>query len=198
MEGRLQQILIIFCLVACAAPDKQKPLPFDSQVLQNGDLIYRYGNGFFSSYFQGVSDSVKTYSHVGIVHKEGEAIFVIHSEASELTGVGFVQRQPLVEWLAEVLDWGIYRLDRPQVQRDEIVRLAMIQHTKKTPFDLDFSNATDEAMYCTELIAKCINRALGEELIQPHARLMGAEFYSVDDTFLVDDIFLICASDGRL
>jgi hypothetical protein len=160
----------------------------DKAIFQNGDLLYRAGNGFFSKYFKQVSDSVQLYSHAGIIQVEGDSVFVIHSEASELTFIGYVQRQPVEVFLQDIETWALYRLERPAHQRDKVLQIAYDYHRQQVPFDMDFSMDDDSEIYCTELLALCVNKALGEELILPNTRIMGKMGYDVDDTFLVEGI----------
>lgn len=194
MEGHFFQKLILIGLLFSCSSQVSEPLPFDTGVLRHGDLICRYGDGFFSKYFRMVSDSVSDFSHVGFVHISGDSIHVIHSEASELTFVGFVHRDPLELFLKDVNSWGIYRLDQPDSIKNLMMDIAYDYHRKKVPFDMDFSLKDDSELYCTELIATCINRAVGKEMILPKTVIMGKAGYSVDDTFLVDGIFEVTKS----
>jgi hypothetical protein len=135
-----------------------------------------------------VSDSVSEYSHVGFVQISGDSIHVIHSEASELTFIGYVRRDPLHDFVKNVRSWGVYRLDRPDSVKTKMMDMAYAYHEKRVPFDMDFSIQDDSKIYCTELIATCINKAVGDELIKPNTVIMGKKGYSVDDTFLVQGI----------
>ncbi len=143
-----------------------------------------------------VSDSVPEYSHVGFVHISGDSIHVIHSEASELTFIGFVRRDPLHDFVKNVRSWGIYRLDQPDSVKAKMMDIAYDYHVQKVPFDMDFSIEDDAKIYCTELIATCINKAVGAELVKPNTVIMGKKGYSVDDTFLVEGIFEVAKSAG--
>ncbi len=193
MEGHFLQKLILVGLLASCGSAPEKPLSLDTNLLKNGDLVYRYGNGFFSKYFRKVSDSVQTYSHVGMLHVTPDSIHVIHSEASELTFVGFVQRQPLQEFLYDVNEWGIYRLDSSDSIRDRIAASALAYHKKRVPFDMAFS-LDNEDIYCTELAAICVNEAVGYELVKPMTVILGKYGFSVDDTFLVEGIYKVISS----
>jgi hypothetical protein len=144
-----------------------------------------------------VSDSVTDYSHVGFVHITEDSIHIIHAEASELTFKGFVHRDPLDSFLHNVRSWGIYRLDRPDSIRDQIVENALRYHKAKVRFDMDFSITDTTEVYCTELIAVCINKAVGEEMVKPATVIMGKSGFSVDDTFLVDGIFEVAKSEEQ-
>lgn len=141
-----------------------------------------------------MSDSVTRYSHVGMVHLTEDSIHVIHSEASELTFVGFVRREPLSVFVKDVRTWGIYRLDRSDSIRNLVMDVALDYHEQRVPFDMDFALDNDE-IYCTELIGLCFNKILGDDFMPPATTLMGKKGYSVDDTFLVDGIFEVARSE---
>jgi len=184
---------LVIILTSCSSPT-QKPLSFDTSLLKNGDLICRYGNGFFSKYFRQFSDSIQLYSHVGLVHITEDSVHVIHSEASELTGIGVVQRVPLESFLNQINVWGLYRLDQEDSVRNKVIELAYVHYLDRVPFDMDFE-LDNEEIYCTELVAMCINGAIGQETIKPKTVILGKRAYSVDDTFLVDGIFKVTSSD---
>ena len=196
MENRfLQKLILIGLLVSCSHKKAEEPLPFDTSILKNGDLLCRYGNGFFSKYFRMVSDSVTDYSHVGIVHITEDSIHVLHAEASELTFKGFVHRDPLNLFLEDVKSWGIYRLDKPDSIANRIAVNALRYHHAKVLFDMDFTINDTTEVYCTELIAECVNKAVREELVLPKTVIMGKKGFSVDDTFLVEGIFEVAKSE---
>jgi hypothetical protein len=196
VENRfLQKLILLGLLVSCSPKSVEEPLPFDTSILKNGDLLCRYGNGFFSKYFRMVSDSVTDYSHVGFVHITEDSIHVIHAEASELTFDGFVHRDPIDLFLQDVRSWGIYRVDRPDSIRNRIIQNALRYHEMKVLFDMDFNIEDTTEVYCTELIAECINKAVGEEMVKPATVIMGKKGFSVDDTFLVDGIFEVAKAE---
>lgn len=184
----------LFCtLLLSCAPKQVIEEPLDLGYTQNGDLIYRLGNGFFSSFFRDFSTREKLFSHVGIIYRptNGDSIFVLHAEASELTGIGSVKKDPASSFLQEVDEWAIYRVKVPEAQRREIANLALTQHLKNVPFDAAFDVQDSSAVYCTELVARCVNRALNTELIKQNTRRSNRRFIAIDDTYLVDGIELI-------
>jgi hypothetical protein len=180
VESRILQILSISIVLFACSKQESKPLPFETKFLQNGDLVFRYGDGFFSKYFRKASDD-GSYSHVGLVHITEDSIHIIHTEASEFTGIGYVRRDPLDEFMKNVGAWGIYRLDRPDSIRQLIIEKALVYHFRRVPFDLDFSLDDDKKLYCTELIAICVNEAAGEPIIKPESNMFGRYGYSITD-----------------
>ena len=157
----------------------------DIPKFQNGDIIYRHGNGFFSDYFRKSSNREQLYSHGGIIVIDSSQVYVIHSEASELTGVGGVRKESLDVFLKDISTWAVYRLDTTQIVRDSIVLTASEYLSRETPFDLDFDNTSDDRVYCTELIALSINKATHRHLIKATGCIRNKPYYAIDDTYLL-------------
>lgn len=159
--------------------------------LENGDLIFRHGNGFFSNYFKNTSNVEQIYSHGGIVYIHNDSIYVIHSEASEFTGIGGVKKEPLDVFLDNINTWGVYRIDTTQDIRDSVVLNAIKYIDANTQFDFDFDNNSDEKLYCTELIATVINKTMKREVIVPNNTFRGKPYYAIDDTYLIPEVKLV-------
>ena len=150
----------------------------------NGDLIYRHGNGAFSDFFIRTSKNELLYSHGGIIALSNDSIYVIHSEASEITGIGGVKKEPISIFLNGISTWGVYRIDTLQSVRDSILATAMKYAIQQTPFDLDFDNTSDDRVYCTELLSISINKGMGREVVKANNIFANKKYYAVDDTYL--------------
>jgi hypothetical protein len=110
-------------------------------------------------------------------------VWVIHAEADELTGRGAVLLQPLDSFLLGVRRWSVFRTAGDSRQRTRIAALALDCHRSGTPFDTRFDLTDTTALYCTELVAKCVNLALSKTLVRPRAHFAGRPVYAVDDAF---------------
>lgn len=95
---------------------------------------------------------------MGIVHQEDSCFYVIHAEASEFTGCGSVRKELLVDFLDNSLDFQFYQVTSDSI-KSKIDSVAYSYYKKHTPFDLSFDCTSDSALYCTELVANCINIA---------------------------------------
>lgn len=182
---------LIFLLVSCKDAIVSERVKPDFPDPENGDIIYRHGNGLFSSYFKNTSKREQIYSHAGIVSVSGDSIYVIHSEASEFTGIGGVKKETLNVFLSGISTWALYRVDTIQSVRDSIALIASGYEVRNVPFDFYFDNSTDDKIYCTELVAISVNKALKYDLIIPSGSLNGRPYYAVDDTYLTDKIKLV-------
>lgn len=161
---------------------EQQVLPVELD--DNAYLIVRLGDGYFSNIFRRVSSEEKRFSHSGIIHRVGQRYKVYHIEANELTGKGIVRDEPLESFVTHSEEWAIYAINAPDSVKTEIVRQARIFFERKIPFDLDFDLASDDKLYCSEMVAKSINNAFGEELITPGLHIAGRYFYGLDDIYM--------------
>lgn len=181
--------LIIFLLAATSCTGKglmceQQALPVELN--DSAYLILRLGDGYFSNIFRRVSSEEKRYSHSGILHRVDDRYKVYHIEANEFTGKGIVKDEPLESFIGHSREWALYAINTPDPMKAEIVRQARIFYESGIPFDLDFDLASDDKLYCSELVAKSINNAFGEELITPNLQIAGHFFYGLDDIYRHD------------
>ena len=161
--------------------------------LKNGHLICRLGNGYFSDYFRIYASKEAKYSHMGIVSIENDTTYVYHSEASELTGIGLVKKEPISLFLKNSKVYDFFELKYPDSIKSKVLKFVKSYHKAKTPFDLDFNSFDDKELYCTELIATSINKAVGKLEIKPNLILKGKKVFALDDIYLnknVNKIFL--------
>ena len=88
--------------------------------LENGDLVCRLGKGYFSNIFKEYASKDKVYSHIGIIINEKNTLYVIHSEASELTGIGGIKIEKLDDFLNEIEKFSFYRI---KIDRSRKIRI---------------------------------------------------------------------------
>lgn len=183
-------LLLIFSACNIEGVKENAQLPYLNK-FENGDIICRLGNGYFSNIFKNFSNSEKIYSHVGIIEKSNDSVFVIHCEASELTGVGYVKRENINIFLHNINTWALYRFFEQDSIKKRIVLNAKVYYEKKTPFDLKFDLTNDKEVYCTELVALCINKSFNDSIIKPKLHLNNKCFYGIDNIYLNHKLNLI-------
>lgn len=191
-------ITLTFSLTSCKKDSSKNQIIEETDTLsvssihfENGDLIYRHGNGMFSDFFLRTSKKEQLYSHGGIIALCDDSVYVIHSEASEITGIGGVKKEPINVFLNGISTWAVYRIDTIQEVRDSIFSTAMKYAKLETPFDLDFDNTSDDRVYCTELLSLSINNGMRREVIKANNAIANIRYYSVDDTYLEPNTKLI-------
>ncbi len=191
--------LILLAATSCTGKGRmpeQQVLPVELN--DSAYLIVRLGDGYFSNIFRKVSSQEKRYSHSGIIHRVGERYKVYHIEANELTGKGIMRDEPLEAFIGHSSEWAIYAINAPDSVKTEIVKQACIFFERKIPFDLDFDLASDDKLYCSELVAKSINNAFGEELITPGLHIAGRSFYGLDDIYMHELFHCLYISSNRI
>lgn len=177
--------ILIILLGGCKQPPKTNTnLVFSyANQLKTGDLVCRLGTGFFSQYFKEFASKEKKYSHIGILSIENDSVFVYHSEASELTGVGCVKRELLSSFLYDIKTYNFFNINLCDSIREKIVFNSKGYYSSRTPFDLDFNSFNDDELYCSELLAFSINKAMNREFIKPSLELNQKKLYALDDIY---------------
>ncbi len=152
---------------------------FQYSFLEDDDLVCRLGKGYFSNLFKEYASLEKKYSHIGIIIIENNLPFVIHSGASELTGVGGIKKEKLSEFLSCIDKFSFFRLKIDLAERERLIKNANRLFNNQVKFDLSFDSSDDTEMYCTEFVAKCINYATQDETIKPQIKLGGKLVYGL-------------------
>jgi len=134
----------------------------DLEMIKSGDLVFRQGRGIFSELFRNIGDVETQFSHVGIVYKEKKGVFAIHTEANELTGVGFAKIEPLSNFVSNhnAIRYAFYRIEGLDNKRTKAVLRETLKYVRdKIPFDSDFNLRNSDRLYCTELVYKAYKSA---------------------------------------
>lgn len=162
--------------------DTKTPRVIINQTIENGDIVLRREDGFVSTMFSTVASTGGVFSHIGIavVDSDGE-ISVLHCEMEETKEPSSVRIESIENFLALADTFAVYRLEYPLEVRDEVINKAMVRNARGARFDFDFDNTTDSLLYCTELVAKSINDALGEDLVKPTKMVLEKTCFSLDD-----------------
>lgn len=165
-------ILSFFSLTTLFSNDSylliQGVLPYNSSLFENGDIIFRRGRSFVSRMVL-LTDNSSNFSHSGIIYKNNNEIFVIHSVPGEEKGEpDIVKKENLSTFLrndrAEA--FAIYRIKELQKFKIKIaVNYALTLANNKTPFDGSFDYRTDDEIYCTELVWKAFLKG-GIDLVE--------------------------------
>lgn len=131
----------------CAAPK-----------LLDGDIIFQTSRSAQSEAIQQATRS--RYSHMGLIFLRDGHPFVLEA-------VSTVRDTPLSEWIARGKDqhFVVYRLNKSRaLSPEDSARLRKVGESLiGKPYDLTFE-WSDERIYCSELVWKVYNKALGLKL----------------------------------
>ena len=127
--------------------------------LQDGDLVFRRGRDAVSAMvLERRSDS--RFSHVGMVVLQAGQAWVVHAMPALDGRSGGVQQESLTDFLSPpaAADAALYRVagldsrSRRRLRDGLEARLGM-------PFDYGFSLASDDRLYCSELVVSAFGHA---------------------------------------
>jgi hypothetical protein len=135
--------------------------------LQNGDLIFRRGTSIESQIVL-LTDQDSEYSHVGMIYKIKDKLFVIHTVPKENDAdPGYIKLESIDDFLSEgkAARVAVYRLVQNSSEKINIASsYAYNCYIKKLCFDNNYDLVTDAQLYCTELIWKAYKKA-GVDLV---------------------------------
>ncbi|CAN5352852.1 hypothetical protein BH11BAC1_BH11BAC1_05260 [soil metagenome] len=157
----------------------------DITKLKAGDLIFRHGRGFISNALMSLGQREKKYSHSGIISIENGRVLVYHAIGGEENISNKLRKDPLSVFCepADVHAFGIYRTDLNEKQIDAVMSLVSTYFQRGLEFDTKFDLATDDKMYCTELIYKVFLGALGKQNYISLSTITGKEYIACDDLY---------------
>ena len=149
--------ILLFCNGSVYHQDQagNKKIIYQESVFRNGDIIFQRGRNVASTFVVSV-DSGSVYSHVGIICKSKNHIFVIHilPESNE-SKEGLVRREPLGDFLSpeRTSGFALYRLsDNKGTIPSRAVDVATSFFKKRIHYDYDMDYKNHGKLYCTELV----------------------------------------------
>jgi hypothetical protein len=155
-------ILIVSILVYILVPRGKPIILLNSdellEIVNDGDIICRLGDRFWSELFKDTSITDKRYSHLGIIRIINDRIIVVHAEGTTDSGKDFVKEQAFDDFIKIARAIGIYRavnIDGIQISNTSIEYLGK-------PFDWKFDMADESEIYCTELLYLILKRLMPE------------------------------------
>lgn len=158
----------------------------DIKLFKTGDLILRHGRGFISNAFMSLSFKEKKYSHSGIVHIENGKVYVYHAIGGE-ENVDNKMRKDLLKDFCDpqyVHAFGVYRYDLNEGQLKQYDSLATDYYSKGLQFDTKLDLATDDVMYCSELIYKMLQKVTGDKDYVSVSDVKGYKYIAIDNLYL--------------
>lgn len=148
--------------------------------LRCGDLVFRRGHGLWTKYFINCSSREKRFSHVGIVSVTGDEPVLIHADADERTGRGFVHTEGWRSFFAEALECAVFRFDGEASTASNIVEKARARLGVK--FDSAFDLSETNRLYCSEMVRIAVNEAVGTNLVG-FTEICGRKVVAIDDLY---------------
>lgn len=160
-------------------------LPFDKNLLEDGDIILRRGSGMLSNYIITKLNDSLPISHCGIITKQGKDVYVIHSILSEEKNIRGITKENIYEFIEEGLlnSLVIVRPKKSMEFKTKFVAKAHEMLAQKIPFDPLFDIRSPEKMYCTEIIWNISKELLGEDIFDKKVAAANTELLGFDNFF---------------
>ena len=133
-----------------------------------------------------LSFNEKKYSHAGIVHIEGGKAYVYHAIGGE-ENVSNKMRKDLLKDFCDpqyVHSFGIYRYDLNESQVKKYDSLTTDYYNKGLQFDTKLDLATDDVMYCSEMIYKNLQKVTGDKDYISISDVKGYKYVAIDNLYL--------------
>lgn len=165
---------------------KWTEVPFDENILRTGDLIVRHGKGFVSECMLKFNNCEEKYSHSGIIHREGNKVYVYNSIGGESRENNKMLMEALDKFVHPdiAFNFGIYRYDLDSVHITTLDSLLGSYYKTGLEFDLDFDMYSEEKMYCSEMIYKSMIFVSKDKNYLPLSRVDGKPYVAIDDLYL--------------
>jgi len=178
----LQQIVTAAAALAFTAGlAEAEILPDRAGPIVPGELLFKgAGTGMGTRLAADWSLGDKRWGHIGIVVTGPDgALEVIHADTGAPGESGEVRQVSLAAFLSDVADLGVYEVDLQGPARSAY--LAYAEAAVGKPFDHGYSIASDDSLYCSELVWRALSAGLGEDALPVKSKRLGRTYVSVSD-----------------
>ena len=128
-----------------------RDVKFDPESLQHGDLVFRNGNSFMSDRIVALSPEGVELSHVGILVRERDRLYVVHIIGDHFAN--YVRKESLKSFLDNSMPdhFCVTRYNGNRDTRNAIAETALTYFKQKRGFDYDMTLESPDELFCTEL-----------------------------------------------
>jgi len=187
--------LFLFCLIACKSSDREvaQKIAAAKLLIKSGDIIMRNGRDGVSRVARSFNRRDKTYSHCGILQVENDSVFVYHAIGGGYNRSQALLREPIEKFCLpkEADKFAVFRYPLNDEQVNALTTVVKKHYAHKLLFDWYFNFDTDDRMYCSEFVFKCMNGVLKNELQGFLPQEQDPVYVSIDDLYLNDMAILI-------
>jgi hypothetical protein len=137
------------------------------KVIQSGDLILRTGTDYSSEQIKALSKQDPTYSHGGIAFIDSGIVYVCHVETDYYHIHNKVKKEPLDSFCnpAKNIGFAVARYALTEEEKKKFLDYLDQKRLQEVAFDIRFDLATDDKMYCSEMIFKGLAQATHKRLL---------------------------------
>lgn len=173
----------ILLLFRTESPARSKVPEIISRNIHSGDVVLRKGKGLISEKFSRMSLNDKSYSHSGLIVKEGNIFFVYHMY-QDILHPGLI-KEPISDFLDVNVcsKAAVYRYDINDGQIKELEKNIRYNYFNRCTFDDKFELG-DDAYYCTEWISHELSTVTGNSAYIPQSRIGDFVYIAPDNLYL--------------
>lgn len=153
--------------------------------IENFDIILSKGQSVQSKLISLLKLRMEDYSHIGVIIKEGNNVFILHStpDGTKTNGIRYDDLQTFIN-LSNVNDFTILRCQNISSDCNLKLRKEIISYKSiKAPFDYDFNNFDNKKIYCSELVWLIFTKAnlLTEREFNPDKPIYPKYFLKINE-----------------
>lgn len=171
----------------------------EKDLLQEGDIILRRGEGFVSSVIANLDEVEYNLSHCAFITKGQKDWMIIHSVSKGLSGFDGVQAETLDHFSATSVakTLVVLRLKTDYNNRVNISKRARYYLDQKVPFDHGFDLSDTTTFYCTELLQRSIQDVLHRDVFASRFRTDHPHYVHFDALLDTTEFELILNHQGQ-
>lgn len=146
--------------------ERWKLIHIAADSIREGDLVLRCGNDYISESLSDFSQQEKLYSHSGLAMMDNGVMYIYSNMAGDINPDEIMRRDVVDSFITPFhnVAVGIYRYDITAAELEDLKNIIHKHYINKLQFDMNFDLATDDKMYCSEMIAKSVEQATGNRI----------------------------------
>lgn len=164
------------------------------RLIKNGNLVLRSGADAISYMLRMMNAENKNWSHCGIAFWENDSLMIYHSIGGEDNPDAHLQRDPAQRFFSPFSNEriGIVSYDLKKEEIKSLHEKATEYFRKGVKFDMDFDLNTDEKLYCSEFVFKCLITATNDSNFIPLTMTGNKKYVGIDNLFQNEHAKMIC------
>lgn len=138
----------------------QKNLDELKQTATSCDLITRLSDDIVSQQVTNLNEKDKRYSHCGLITERGNQKFVFHISPN-LPGADTIEVEPLDSFVnpEKHIRCALFRYQLSDQEKNLVIKNIEAYKQQDVRFDLVYDLATNNKLYCSEMISKALHKA---------------------------------------
>lgn len=155
-------------------------------LLHPGDLVLRNGTDATSQATRKFNRKDTSFSHCGIIDVAGDTVWVYHAIGGSYNPSQTLKKELLDSFSkpGETDRIAVYRYALAREEQQLLMATVQAHYKNGLPFDLFFNFDTNDRMYCSEFVFKCVNKSMHGRLSPVVLRQRPPVYISIDDLFL--------------